>query len=172
MNGYYQVSNLGRVKSFPRLGTRTDEEYIMIGGINRKHYSQVLLTKNGESHSYRIHRLVAKTFIPNPNNLPQVNHKDGNKQNNAVSNLEWINNYDNMQHSIKTGLRDINKIAKILSNVNKRSVNQYDLSGNFIKTWDSIKSVEKELNISNQNICKVCQGRRNKAGGYIWKYVD
>ena len=67
-----------------------------------KKYLQVDLW-NKKVKTYRVHRLVAETFIPNPNKLPQVNHKDGNKQNNCVYNLEWITNYDNIQHAVKNG---------------------------------------------------------------------
>ena len=70
---------------------------------NFKGYLQVGLSNKGDK-TFRVHRLVALTFIPNPYNLPQVNHKDGNKKNNCVDNLEWISNYDNMQHAVKLGL--------------------------------------------------------------------
>lgn len=129
------------------------------------------LSKNFKEATKKVHRLVAMAFIPNPNNLPQVNHKDGNKLNNCVDNLEWITNYDNMQHSIITGLRDTKKISKIATQKQKRPINQYDLQGNFIKKWCSIQSVEDELNICGRNIIKVCQGKRHSAGGYAWEYA-
>ena len=165
----YLISNLGRLKSLPRKGTCKQEKIIKLHK-NHKGYLVCNLTKNSKHSFKQIHRLVAETFIPNYYNLPQVNHKDGNKENNCINNLEWINNYDNMQHSIKTGLRDVNKIINNLKKVNMKKVNQYDLEGNFIKTWNSMTDIQNELHIFNQNISKVCQGKRKQAGGFIWKY--
>lgn len=109
----YQVSNLGRIKSkgrYTKVGIKNQDkcyrkEYIVDGFINKKGYKQVTLyDDNGKPKTMRVHKLVALAFIENKNNLPQINHKDGNKLNNAVSNLEWISNYDNIQHAIKNGL--------------------------------------------------------------------
>ena len=175
---YYQVSNYGKVKSLKRIIIRSDnkpylqKEQLLKPGKTKKGYLQVVLTKEFKTKPCRVHRLVAQAFIPNPNNLPQVNHIDGNKENNNVSNLEWVSNYDNMQHSIKTGLRDIKKITNILYESNRRPIIQYDINGNFIKKWNSIKDVEVQLNIPNQNIIKVCQNKRHTAGGYKWEYAQ
>lgn len=109
----YQVSNLGNVKSKDRYTKAKDaeiihrKEFLLKGFINKKGYKQVTLyDDNGKPKTLRVHKLVALTFIENENNLPQINHIDGNKLNNEVSNLEWISNYDNMQHAIKNGLID------------------------------------------------------------------
>lgn len=176
--GYYQASNLGKIKSLKRIIMRKDgkpylqKEQLLKPGRNRKGYLHCNLTKNFKQTNISVHRLVAITFIDNPNNLPQINHIDGNKENNSVDNLEWISNYDNMQHSIITGIRNVKKITDNLKKVNSRKVNQYDLDGNFIKAWDSIKDIQMELKIPNQNISKVCQGKRKKAHNYIFKYAD
>ena len=80
---------------------------ILKGSITNKGYKRVLLTKeNGKTVQIRVHRLIAQTFLPNPENKPEVNHKDGNKTNNAVSNLEWVTTKENVQHAIKTGLNN------------------------------------------------------------------
>lgn len=109
----YQVSNLGRIKSkgrYTKVGIKNQDkcyrkEYIVDGFINKSGYKQVTLyDDNGKPKTMRVHKLVALAFIENKDNLPQINHKDGNKLNNVVSNLEWITNYDNIQHSIKMGL--------------------------------------------------------------------
>ena len=109
----YQISNMGNVKSkgrYRKVGIKNQDkcfrkEFIINGFINNKGYRQVTLyDDNQKPKTMRVHRLVAEAFIDNPHNLPQVNHKDGNKMNNTVDNLEWISNYDNMQHAIKTGL--------------------------------------------------------------------
>lgn len=100
--GYYQVSNLGRVKSLPRWIYYSDGRKYFYDGVilsfNTDHggYSTVVLTINTNLETKKVHRLVAEAFLPNPNNLPEVNHKDENKKNNQVSNLEWCNNdYNN-----------------------------------------------------------------------------
>lgn len=108
----YEVSNLGRVRSIDRTVQRSDTgTKVKFKGIIQKcqvdkyGYVRVRLSVNNVKSSHRVHRLVAKAFIPNPDNLPQVNHIDGNKQNNATSNLEWINNSDNQIHALSTGLK-------------------------------------------------------------------
>ena len=109
----YQVSNLGKIKSkgrYTKVGIKNQDkcyrkEYIVDGFINKKGYKQVTLyDDNGKPKTMRVHKLVALAFIENEDNLPQINHKDGNKQNNCVDNLEWISNYNNIQHAIKNGL--------------------------------------------------------------------
>lgn len=109
-----------------------------------------------------IHRLVAEAFISNPNNLPCVNHKDEDRTNNRVENLEWCTYADN--NSYGTHNKKIADKASI-------AIYQLDDSGNVIKRWDSAKEAGESLGIQNQNIAKVLKGKRNKAGGYGWKYV-
>lgn len=77
----------------------------MVGGTDKSGYPYVVLSENGQSKSHSVHRLIAETFIPNPGNLPCVNHKDGNKQNNAVDNLEWCTKAENTRHSYRKGLQ-------------------------------------------------------------------
>ena len=102
--GLYQISNLGRIKSLERMIitsnniTKKISEKILKPCLRKNGYYSIVLQKNNKSKYYTIHRLVAKEFIPNPNNLPQVNHKDGNKLNNNINNLEWCTNSDNTQH--------------------------------------------------------------------------
>lgn len=104
---------------------------------------------------------MAIAFIPNPFNLPEVNHDDGDKENCCVTNLYWATRSENVLHAYKTGL--INNGKKVI---------QYDLQGNFIKEWGSTMEVERELKINNSSISKCCLGKRNKAGGYIWNFKD
>lgn len=100
---YYQISNFGKVKSLPRFHRK--QELILKHTISKGGYHRVPLTKNGKSKKYLISRLVALHFIPNTNNLPEVNHKDGNKANNKKSNLAWITPKGNILHAYKTKLR-------------------------------------------------------------------
>lgn len=107
--GLYQVSNLGRVKSLPRMvhvrnGNAMRPERIIRGGTFSNDYKFVCLRKDGVNQNHSIHRLVARAFLLNPENLPEVNHIDGNKQNNRVENLEWCDRKRNLQHAIEIGL--------------------------------------------------------------------
>lgn len=113
--GYYEVSNNGRIKSVERTicnsckccGRKSSRHYrekILLPLVNHKGYLAVELSKDGKGKRIFIHRLVAVAFIPNPENKPQVNHEDGDKTNNFVENLFWSTNKENMQHSVRTGL--------------------------------------------------------------------
>lgn len=106
--GLYQVSNLGRVKSIQYFNHKNNKAYtrnrLLKPIINEKGYARVDLFKNKKSKRVRIHRLVAETFIPNMYNLPEINHIDGNKQNNCIDNLEWCTHKHNMKEAYKLGL--------------------------------------------------------------------
>lgn len=120
--GLYQVSNLGRVKSlgrfhkFPNGGIYEIKPRILKNATETSGYLFVALY-NGYRKQYKIHRLVAEAFIPNPNNLPQVNHKDLNKQNNRVDNLEWCTASENIKHAFKHGVRKMpDKLKNMIKN--------------------------------------------------------
>lgn len=164
--GLYQVSNFGRIKSLSRfINNRKGyycKEKILKENITLKGYNRITLYKNTHPKSFFVHRLVAQAFIENPNKYFLVNHKDENKLNNCVSNLEWCDSKYNTNYG--TGIA--RQVAK-----RKIKINQYDLKGNFIKSWDGIADAEKYYNIPRQNICKCCQGKVKTAGGFIWKYI-
>ena len=167
--GLYQVSNLGRVKSLDRyveyIGTNQTHKKMKMKQFKKGKILKPVVHKNGYffvttiKHK-SIHRLVAETFLLNPDNLPQVNHIDGNKQNNCVNNLEYCTQSENMQHAYK------NKLVKHFS----KKVNQYDLDGNFIKKWNSIREAQYKLKLYHISDC--CYGKRSKCGGYIWRFVN
>ena len=162
--GYYQVSNYGRVKSIKR-NTKNQFKYferIKEPYIGNNGYLCVVLYKDNKSKHFSIHRLVANAFVDNPNNLPQVNHIDCNKKNNKVNNLEWVTASDNMKHAIKNNL--IKWIVK--------SVLQYSKDGEFIREWYSINEASRKLKIQHSNIISCCKGKRKTAGNYIWKYKE
>lgn len=113
--GLYEVSNTGLVRSLDRNIKGKDGIWYPFKGkikqpmLNKKvPYLQVSLYKNNVEEHFYVHRLVANAFIPNPKNLPEVNHRDGNKQNNSVDNLEWVTSQENKIHAIKTKLRIYN----------------------------------------------------------------
>jgi hypothetical protein len=114
-----------------------------------------------QSKTINIHTLVAKTFIENPLNKPVVNHKDGNRKNNNINNLEWTTIKENNQHALDTGL----------NKKNKKKVGKY-LNDELITIYDSIKEAAKENNMSDKHIGTVCRGKRKNAGGFNWKYID
>lgn len=107
----YQISNLGRVKSLPKwMGSYYSKERILKNKLDRYGYHKVTLCNGEQIRKYTtVHRLVAEAFIPNSNNLSTVNHKDGNKLNNTVSNLEWASNKENIDHAWKNGLKELTR---------------------------------------------------------------
>ncbi len=172
----YQVSNLGRVKSFKK-----GKETIMKPHVIYSGYFQICLLKQNKRHLFLIHRLVAQEFIQNPFNKPEVNHIDGNKQNNKVNNLEWCTHGENIKHAWNNGLQKKSikmalcgkKYAKLnfKSGVNlRKKVDQYDLNGNFIKTWESTAEAERQLNLPHSKVSACCVGKRKTTGGFIWKH--
>ena len=165
--GLYQVSNLGRIKS---LAKRGKPERIMKQTLNHKGYPNLSLCKNGKSSRRTTHREVAKAFIPNPDNLPQVNHIDGNKQNNNLENLEWCDNSYNQIHANKMGLNK-HRIERV-KEVCCKPIAMYDYKGNFIKAFSSLNEASIETGISNKSI-SYCALRKNKmSGGYKWQYIE
>lgn len=165
--GLYEVSNLGNVKTLKN-------NKVLKPYISNAKYLLVSLYKNGKRKHKTIHRLVAEAFIPNIENKTQVNHIDGNKQNNNVKNLEWTSASENLKHAYAIGIKKVSSknytTIKKAQETCKRKIIQYDLQGNFIRKWNSLKEAGTKLNIVSQNISKVCMGQRNKAGGFIWRY--
>lgn len=149
--GLYKISNWGRVWSYISNDYR---EPVFTGK-----YYQIKLCKNGETDFPLVHRLVAQHFLDNPNNLPEVNHKDENKLNNNVDNLEWCTHKYNVNYGTRNariGKTKGKPVICIETGV----------------TYPSVMEAERQTGISNGNITQVCNGRRKTAGKYHWRYED
>ena len=159
--GLYQVSNLGRVKS---IGYGTERILKLVRLKNG--YLKVSLWKNSKNKQFLVHRIVAQAFLSNPQNLSQVNHKDEDKTNNSVQNLEWCDQKYN--HNYGTINQRISE--KMTNGKLSKPVLQYTKTGEFVRKWKSTKDVERNLGYSQSYISKCCNGKRNSANGFIWKY--
>ena len=159
--GLYQASNLGRLRSLDRWVSKNGSMQFIKGRIlkllnHNAGYLSVNLWKNNKVKTYLVHRIIAEVFLPNPNNYKEVNHKDEDKTNNNVNNLEWCD----AKYNSNYGTRN-ERLSK--------SVLQYDLEGNFIKEWKS--TMECCRNGYNQGaVAACCQGKRKTHKGFIWKY--
>lgn len=155
--GEYQVSSLGRVKSF----VRYPEGVILVNQVMPNGYVRVGLRGKAKY----IHRLVAEAFIPNPSNKPQVNHIDEDKENNTLSNLEWTTVKDNLNHGARN-----KKMAATLSRVNSRRVRSIcELTGQ-VAEYGSIKEASY-YGFSRGSISLCCNGKRRSHKGFKWEFI-
>lgn len=157
-DGEYKVSDDGEV--YGKRFKRPLKKHISPNG-----YYRVKLYKDSKPKMFQVHRIVATAFLENSQNKPQVNHKDGNKLNNKVSNLEWCTQSENLAHACKHGLIDTSKAW----HANEKAVCQCDMDGNIIKVWESMSKAARELNIQISSISFCCSGRIKSAGGYKWQ---
>lgn len=173
--GVYQISNFGRLKSFKK-----EANGKVLSNTNKKGgYFSVILRKGDKVSCSRIHRLVAEAFIPNPNNLSQVHHKDGNKQNNCVENLVWISE---KEHHMITQQQNPNTIKGLVSYnkfIRPKTVQQYSLNGVFLAEYNNCVEAHLKTGVCARNILQVAshteykKGKyRKQAGGYVWKFKD
>ena len=162
--GIYEVSDMGNVRSL-----KFGKQKIRKPGKNNRGYLCVNLCKDGEVKSMKVHRLVAEAFIPNPNNLDTVNHKDENKLNNAASNLEWMTRADNINY----GSRNRRSAVAHVNHPNlSKSVQQLNKStGELIAEFPSMAEARRVTGINRRHISSCCLGNRKSTGGYIWKYA-
>lgn len=187
----YQISNFGNVKSL-----KNNKLLKLSAG----EYKKCFLYCNGKRKTFRVHRLVAQAFLPNPNGFEVVNHIDGNKYNNCVENLEWCTYSYNTKHTYeflgrtayfkgKNRSEETNKKISIankgkpkskehiqklkdVKRKNAKCINQYDKNNNFIKTWNCAIEIEESLGIKASNIIRNCTNKRPSAGGYVWRYAN
>ena len=185
--GLYQISNYGRVKSLTKTVVREkmgnfEKNEIIMKPTKHKGYFSIMLSKNGVSKMYKVHRLVAEEFVSKYDyksvaeenrslidlDRLEVNHKDEKKSNNNADNLEWCTHLYNMKYGDWKTRRENNADHSYCY----KPVNQYDLGGNFIRRWNNMSEPQKELGILRQSISKCCRGERETAKGYIWRYAN
>lgn len=176
----YEISNKGRVRSIKNKIYKKQSP-------NERGYKRVFFYINGKNNTKYVHRLVAQAFIPNIENKRTVNHIDGNKANNCVTNLEWATDLEQRIHAIKIGLVKTGKESPMynrkvseetkekmrisqnkIKHLRSKKINQYDLEGNLVKKWQSINDAIRFYNNKAIEFC--CVGRRKTASGYVWKF--
>lgn len=174
--GLYEVSNFGRVKSLERKINKlwNGKEITLINKgriknicVDSDGYCVVGFCVNGKSKTLKLHRIISHSFIPNPDNKPQVNHKDGIKTNNSIENLEWCTNKENIRHSFDK----LNKYEKgyKIGNLNPVPVLQYTVDGKFVKEYKTRAEAARVIGKNQSDICKSVKSETKTVGGFRWK---
>lgn len=164
--GLYQISNFGRVKSlFDNNGKRRD--HILSGGNDADGYRLVLLYKDKKRRTKKVHRLVAEAFIPNPNNYPQVNHKDENKSNNNVCNLEWCD----CKYNINYGTRSDRSASKRRGIFNNAKISKPVMCVETGVVYPGAAEASRKLGVFATHITRAIKYTNRTAGGYHWKRI-
>lgn len=184
--GLYQVSNQGQIRSIDRIVRRNGETtknlrgFILLPLYQKSGYMFVFLSKNGKAKRMDIHRAVELAFIPNPENKPEVNHINEDKTDNRVENLEWATIKENRNYGtrIARGIANRNQTGEKNGmfgkrgslNPNSKKVLQYDLSGQFIREYDSVKMAAEMTHSNASSIARVANGYLKQTNSFIWRY--
>lgn len=160
MNGIYQISNFGNVKNIKK-------NKLLKLAINKDGYYTLLLSKNGESKSFKVHKLVASHFLKEP--TIQVNHKNGIKTDNNIDNLEYVTLHENILHSWINGLskgkyKNVGNHARKIIQLDKDTEEE-------LRQFESVYEASEKLGITNTSIENCLKGRSRTSGGYKWKYA-
>lgn len=171
--GFYQVSNCGRVKSLARetnavIQMNTEDRIKKASQKGKDGYLTVQLYKNNTAKSVYVHRLVAESFIPNPLKKKTVNHKNGNKQDNRVENLEWMTYKENNKHAYDTGLNDEKHRRNNRTSI---AVRQLDVQGNLISEYPSMREAERQTGVTVSEISLGIKKGWNYRG-FTWEYAQ
>lgn len=172
--GIYQISNHGNLKSFKALSNGR----ILSLKNKRKDYFSVVLTSSNNKRSTRIHRLVAEAFIENPLQKSQVNHIDGDKQNNHVSNLEWVTPSENITHSVKNNPNHVAKMIEYNTMLRPKKIKQVSFCGKVLAVYNNSKEAMRQTGVCARNILQVASKTEYKpgkirvqAGGFKWSFL-
>lgn len=170
--GFYEVSTAGRIRS---LRCKKAPSKLLYPRINRTGYYCLTLCVKYKRWDGELHRLIALTFIPNPENKPCVNHKNGIKTDNRIQNLEWVTRSENMKHAVKMGLINFKDRKQVdrsgALNPMAKSVIQYDLTGNKIQEYETLTKAAQSVGGCRVAIRNCAEGKTKKSSGYIWRYV-
>lgn len=170
----YYITDTGDVYS--RLEYRSGRIKKLKPSMTKKGYMRADLRHLNKKQAFAVHRLVAEAFIPNPENKSDVNHKNGIKTDNRVENLEWATRKENIQHSWRMGMSHVSKSCVKKGDCGVKSRNHKALyqikNGVIINKFYGTHEAKRITGINQSNICACCNGSRNHAGGYQWKYVD
>ena len=180
VDGYeelYEVSNLGRIRrlKFVNMYGSQDKIIILKPQKRKNGYIQIIFRDKERSSERLLHRVVAMAFLPKVDGKEFINHKDGNKANNRVDNLEWCTRSENMKHAYRSGLAVPSSKGKFGENSNSaKAVEMLDLNGNVLKKFGSLIDAAKFVGVSrSSNICMCCKnGKRKTAYGYMWRYAE
>jgi len=171
---FYMASAFGRIKSLKSGGMKG--KLLTPQKVNSRGYFNVCLCNQGSKNMISVHRVIALTFIPNPDNKPEVNHKDGNKTNNEVSNLEWCTGSENMNHAYRTGLQKPSENQKTATsdyckdNFSKKVI-QFDLNGNIVNEYPSASEAARETGFCQTHISSCCRGKVKTCHNYNFSYA-
>lgn len=169
-DGKYEISNFGNLRSVDRYakvcggGKRLVKGQTVTPARCSNGYLELQASMGAKRKCLLVHRLVAQYFIPNPDSLPEVNHKDENPRNNCVDNLEWCT----PKYNCNYGTRNQRCMEKVI----KKPVRQLSLGGKLIRIYPMIKDAMRATGIDETQIGRVCKGKNKTAGGYKWEYVE
>lgn len=158
--GFYIASNKGNIKSLNYGNTGVCKNLVF--STDRYGYKTVILYKNKEKRTYRVHRIIAEAFVPNPNNFPIINHKNEIKSDNRAENLEWCDARYNINYS---------RHGEKYSGTRPKRIYQKDKNGNVIKEWESICEAARVLGLCKSSISNCCRGKIDSYKSYIWEFI-
>ena len=161
----YEISNYGRVKSF---GNKSNHKIaIILKQSTVLGYKTVTLTKESKGKMFKVHRLVAEAFMPNNENKPHINHKDGDKTNNHISNLEWCTPSENIIHAEKIGLRNHPSGKEDKRSIQVKQID--DLTGEVVAVYGGLREMERETGFTRDNVSRVLDSPTKRAYGWKWE---
>lgn len=166
--GFYQISDMGCVKSLERTVIKKDgrkqtvKERILKPAMTKDGYLMTYLCSSQKRKWFRVHRLVCEAFHENPDGKTQVNHINENKTDNRACNLEWCTVKENNNHGTRNA-----RIAETLS----KPIGQYTIDGEFVKVWSSVMEAQRQAGFDCGHISSVANGKRKTHKGFVWKYI-